>query len=154
MDSSLRANLRYGRKSATDEEIYAALKDAYMYDFVMRLPDKLDTIVGDAGVKLSDGQRQLLTIARTMISQPSMLILDEATSSVDTLTEQKIQSAFLAMMKNHTSFVIAHRLSTIQNADQILVLDHGQIVEIGSHQELLEKDGFYKKLYEAQFSRS
>jgi ATP-binding cassette subfamily B protein len=89
-----------------------------------------------------------------MISQPSMLILDEATSSVDTLTEQKIQSAFLAMMKNHTSFVIAHRLSTIQNADQILVLDHGQIVEIGSHQELLEKDGFYKKLYEAQFSRS
>ena len=146
--------MRYGRKSATEEEIYAALKDAYMYDFVMRLPDKLDTIVGDAGVKLSDGQRQLLTIARTMISQPSMLILDEATSSVDTLTEQKIQNAFLAMMENHTSFVIAHRLSTIQNADQILVLDHGQIVEIGSHQELLEKDGFYKKLYEAQFSRS
>lgn len=154
MDSSLRANLRYGRKSATDEEIYGALKDAYMYDFVMRLPDKLDTIVGEAGIKLSDGQRQLLTIARTMISQPSMLILDEATSSVDTLTEQKIQSAFLAMMKNHTSFVIAHRLSTIQNADRILVLDHGQIVEIGSHQELLQKDGFYKKLYQAQFSQS
>lgn len=154
MDSSLRANLRYGRKSATDEEIYAALKDAYMYDFVMRLPDKLDTIVGEAGIKLSDGQRQLLTIARTMISRPSMLILDEATSSVDTLTEQKIQSAFLAMMKDHTSFVIAHRLSTIQNADQILVLDHGNIIEIGSHQELLQKDGFYKKLYQAQFSKS
>ena len=154
MDSSLRANLRYGRKSATDEEIFAALKDAYMYDFVMRLPDKLDTIVGEAGIKLSDGQRQLLTIARTMISRPSMLILDEATSSVDTLTEQKIQNAFLAMMKNHTSFVIAHRLSTIQNADQILVLDHGQIVEIGNHQELLQKDGFYKKLYQAQFSQS
>ncbi|MDT2602319.1 ABC transporter ATP-binding protein [Enterococcus hulanensis] len=154
MDSSLRANLRYGRKSATDEEIYASLKDAYMYDFVMRLPDKLDTIVGEAGIKLSDGQRQLLTIARTMISRPSMLILDEATSSVDTLTEQKIQSAFLAMMKDHTSFVIAHRLSTIQNADQILVLDHGNIIEIGSHQELLQKDGFYKKLYQAQFSKS
>lgn len=154
MDSSLRANLRYGRKSATDEEIFAALKDAYMYDFVMRLPDKLDTIVGEAGIKLSDGQRQLLTIARTMISRPSMLILDEATSSVDTLTEQKIQNAFLAMMKNHTSFVIAHRLSTIQNADQILVLDHGQIVEIGNHQELLQKDGYYKKLYQAQFSKS
>lgn len=154
MDSSLRANLRYGRKSATDEEIYAALKDAYMYDFVMRLPNKLDTIVGEAGIKLSDGQRQLLTIARTMISRPSMLILDEATSSVDTLTEQKIQSAFLAMMKDHTSFVIAHRLSTIQNADQILVLDHGNIIEIGSHQELLQKDGFYKKLYQAQFSKS
>ncbi|MEG0373742.1 MAG: ABC transporter ATP-binding protein [Enterococcus sp.] len=154
MDSSLRANLRYGRKSATDEEIYAALKDAYMYEFVMRLPDKLDTIVGEAGVKLSDGQRQLLTIARTMISRPPMLILDEATSSVDTLTERNIQSAFLAMMKDHTSFVIAHRLSTIQNADQILVLDHGQIVEIGSHQELLQKDGFYKQLYDAQFSKS
>lgn len=154
MDSSLRANLRYGRKSATDEEIYAALKDAYMYEFVMRLPDKLDTIVGEAGVKLSDGQRQLLTIARTMISRPPMLILDEATSSVDTLTERNIQSAFLAMMKDHTSFVIAHRLSTIQNADQILVLDHGQIVEIGNHQELLQKDGFYKQLYDAQFSKS
>ncbi|MDT2676847.1 ABC transporter ATP-binding protein [Enterococcus dongliensis] len=152
MDSSLRANLRYGRKSATDEEIYAALNDAYMYDFVQRLPDKLDTIVGAAGIKLSDGQRQLLTIARTMISRPAMLILDEATSSVDTLTEQKIQRAFLAMMNNHTSFVIAHRLSTIQNADQILVLDHGKIVEIGNHQTLLEKDGYYKKLYQAQFS--
>ena len=154
MDSSLRANLRYGRKSASDEEIYDALKDAYMYDFVMRLPDKLDTIVDEAGVKLSDGQRQLLTIARTMISRPSMLILDEATSSVDTLTEQKIQNAFLAMMENHTSFVIAHRLSTIQSADKILVLDHGNIVEIGSHDQLLQVDGYYKKLYQAQFSQS
>ncbi|MGX7205704.1 ABC transporter ATP-binding protein [Enterococcus pingfangensis] len=154
LDTSLRANLRYGRKSATDEEIYAALKDAYMYDFVMRLPDKLDTLVGEAGIKLSDGQRQLLTIARTMISRPAMLILDEATSSVDTLTEQKIQRAFLAMMNDHTSFVIAHRLSTIQNADQILVLDHGRIVEIGQHHELLQKNGYYKKLYQAQFSQS
>ncbi|WP_427813633.1 ABC transporter ATP-binding protein [Enterococcus sp. 22-H-5-01] len=154
MDSSLRENLRYGRESATDEEIYDALKDAYMYDFVLRLPDKLDTIVGEAGVKLSDGQRQLLTIARTMISRPSMLILDEATSSVDTLTEQKIQNAFLAMMENHTSFVIAHRLSTIQSADKILVLDHGNIVEIGSHDQLLQLDGYYKKLYQAQFSQS
>lgn len=153
MDASLRANLRYGRKEATDEEIYDALKAAYMYEFVMRLPDKLDTVIGSSGIKISDGQRQLLTIARTMISQPKMLILDEATSSVDTLTERKIQNAFLTMMTGHTSFVIAHRLSTIQNADQILVLDQGQIVEIGTHDQLLEKGGYYKQLYEAQFAK-
>ncbi|GCF93284.1 sugar ABC transporter ATP-binding protein [Enterococcus florum] len=153
MDSSLRANLRYGRKEASDEEIFAALKDAYMYEFVLRLPKKLDTVVGEAGLKLSDGQRQLLTIARTMISRPPMLILDEATSSVDTLTEQNIQQAFLNMMEGHTSFVIAHRLSTIKNADKILVLDQGHVVEIGSHAELLKKDGYYHRLYQAQFSQ-
>lgn len=151
MDASLRANLRYGRKEATDEEIYAALKAAYMYEFVMRLPEKLDTVIGTSGLKISDGQRQLLTIARTMISRPKMLILDEATSSVDTLTERKIQNAFLTMMQGHTSFVIAHRLATIQTADQILVLDQGHIVEIGTHTELLKKGGYYKRLYEAQF---
>ena len=151
MDASLRANLRYGRKEATDEEIYTALKAAYMYEFVMRLPEKLDTVIGTSGLKISDGQRQLLTIARTMISQPKMLILDEATSSVDTLTERKIQNAFLTMMQGHTSFVIAHRLATIQTADQILVLDQGHIVEIGTHTELLKKGGYYKRLYEAQF---
>lgn len=151
MDASLRANLRYGRKEATDEEIYAALKAAYMYEFVMRLPEKLDTVIGTSGLKISDGQRQLLTIARTMISRPKMLILDEATSSVDTLTERKIQNAFLTMMQGHTSFVIAHRLATIQTADQILVLDQGHIVEIGTHTELLNKGGYYKRLYEAQF---
>lgn len=151
MDASLRANLRYGRKEATDEEIYAALKATYMYEFVMRLPEKLDTVIGTSGLKISDGQRQLLTIARTMISRPKMLILDEATSSVDTLTERKIQNAFLTMMQGHTSFVIAHRLATIQTADQILVLDQGHIVEIGTHTELLKKGGYYKRLYEAQF---
>lgn len=152
--SSLRANLRYGRPDATDAEIYDALKKAYMYDFVNRLPQKLDTIVGTGGLKISDGQRQLLTIARTMISNPAMLILDEATSSVDTLTEQKIQKAFLSMMVGKTSFVIAHRLSTIQNADQILVLDNGQIVEIGSHEKLLTQKGYYYQLYQAQFTQS
>lgn len=152
-EGSLRANLRYGRKSATDDEIYDALKKTYMYDFVSRLPEGLDTKAGDSGLKISDGQRQLLTIARTMISNPDMLILDEATSSVDTLTEQKIQSAFLQMMEGRTSFVIAHRLSTIRNADKILVLDQGNILEIGSHDELLAKGGYYKDLYQAQFTQ-
>lgn len=151
-EGSLRANLRYGRKGATDEEIFEALKMTYMYDYVARLPEGLDTRIGDSGIKISDGQRQLLTIARTMISEPDMLILDEATSSVDTLTEQKIQSAFLHMMEGRTSFVIAHRLSTIRNADKILVLDQGNILEIGSHDELLAQDGYYKKLYKAQFA--
>ena len=153
-DSTLRENLRYGKPDASDEEIYAALKQAYMYDFVMRLPQKLDTPIGQHGLKISDGQRQLLTIARTMISNPPMLILDEATSSVDTLTERKIQAAFLAMMKGKTSFVIAHRLATIQNADQILVMDHGKIVEQGNHHELLAKNGYYAELYHAQFTQT
>nr|WP_313469520.1 ABC transporter ATP-binding protein [Carnobacterium sp.] len=151
-EGSLRANLRYGRKDATDEDVFDALKKTYMYDYVARLPEGLDTRMGDRGIKISDGQRQLLTIARTMISEPDMLILDEATSSVDTLTEQKIQSAFLQMMEGRTSFVIAHRLSTIRNADKILVLDQGNILETGSHDELLAQNGYYKQLYEAQFA--
>jgi ATP-binding cassette subfamily B multidrug efflux pump len=153
-DNTLRANLRYGNPEASDEEIYEALKRAYMDDFVQRLPEKLDTKIGGHGLKISDGQRQLLTIARTMISNPPMLILDEATSSVDTLTEKKIQQAFLAMMEGKTSFVIAHRLSTIKNADQILVMDQGQIVEMGSHEELLKQEGYYHRLYQAQYQRS
>ena len=152
--SSLRANLCYGREDATDEEIYTALKEAHMYDFVMRLPDKLETQVGAHALKISEGQRQLLTIARTMISQPDMLILDEATSSVDTLTEQKISQAFLKMMTRRTSFVIAHRLSTIKNADKILVLNQGQIVEIGSHDQLMAQQGYYYQLQQAQFAKS
>ena len=151
--SSLRENLRYGRQSATDEDIYKALKAVYMYDFVKRLPDKLETQIGAQALKISEGQRQLLTIARTMISEPSMLILDEATSAVDTLTEQKIQQAFMSMMTGHTSFIIAHRLSTIKNADKILVLNQGQIVEIGSHDELMKKQGYYFKLQQAQFAQ-
>ena len=153
-DSTLRENLVFGRPEATDEEITDALKKSFMYDFVMRLPQQLDTPLGEKNVKISDGQRQLLTIARTMISNPPMLILDEATSSVDALTERKIQDAFLAMMKGKTSFVIAHRLSTIQSADQILVMDHGQIVEMGTHHQLLQQNGYYAKLYHAQFTQT
>lgn len=153
-DSTLRENLAYGRPDASDEEIYEALKKSYMYDFVARLPQKLDTQLGEKNLKISDGQRQLLTIARTMISNPPMLILDEATSSVDALTERKIQDAFLAMMKGKTSFVIAHRLSTIQAADQILVMDHGNIVEMGTHHQLLKQNGYYAKLYHAQFTQT
>ncbi|EOH92320.1 ABC transporter ATP-binding protein [Enterococcus villorum] len=153
-DSTLRENLQYGNPEATDEEINRALKASYMYEFVERLPEKLETKIGGQGLKISDGQRQLLTIARTMISNPPMLILDEATSSVDTLTEKKIQDAFLTMMKGKTSFVIAHRLSTIKNADQILVMDQGSIVEMGTHDELLQKDGYYHQLYQAQFTKN
>ncbi|WP_248621382.1 ABC transporter ATP-binding protein [Enterococcus cecorum] len=153
-DSTLRENLVFGRPDATDEEITDALKKSFMYDFVMRLPQQLDTPLGEKNVKISDGQRQLLTIARTMISNPPMLILDEATSSVDALTERKIQDAFLAMMKGKTSFVIAHRLSTIQSADQILVMDHRQIVEMGTHHQLLQQNGYYAKLYHAQFTQT
>ncbi|GGC94566.1 ABC transporter ATP-binding protein [Enterococcus wangshanyuanii] len=151
-DSTIRDNLTYGNSDATDEEIEEAMKKAYIFDFVTRLPRGLDTLIGASGIKISEGQRQLMTIARTMISNPPMLILDEATSSVDTLTEKKIQDAFLQMMTGRTSFVIAHRLSTIKNADKILVMDQGAIVEIGSHDELIDKkDGYYHALYEAQF---
>jgi len=153
-DASLHENLTYGNPAASEKLIYDALKKTYMYDYVTRLPQKLDTLIGTSGVKISAGQRQLLTIARTMISQPHLLILDEATSSVDTLTERKIQAAFLAMMKGKTSFVIAHRLATIQAADKILVMDQGQIVEQGTHESLLAQNGYYAELYRAQFEQS
>ncbi len=153
-DSSIRENLTYGNPEASDEEIIEAMKKAHIFDFVMRLPQGLDTEIGSQGVKISEGQRQLMTIARTMISNPPMLILDEATSSVDTLTEQKIQDAFLQMMTGRTSFVIAHRLATIKSAEKILVMDNGQVVEIGTHDELLQKEqGYYRDLYEAQFNQ-
>ncbi len=151
-DGTIRENLVFGNPTATDQEVKQAAKAARVHSFIEKLPQGYETIIGSAGVKISEGQRQLLTIARTMVSQPPMLILDEATSSVDTLTESKIQAAFLNMMKGRTSFVIAHRLATIREADIILVMDAGAIVEIGSHKELVQiKNGYYANLYNAQF---
>ena len=130
-----------------------AAKAAYAHSFIKRLPDGYDTVIKEDGGNLSQGQKQLLCIARVMLCLPPMLILDEATSSIDTRTEMRIQKAFQAMMQGRTSFIVAHRLSTIENADVILVMKGGKIIEQGSHQELLQKNGFYATLYNSQFAR-
>ena len=145
-------NLRYGREDATDEEVIQAAKAAYADHFINNLPDGYNTVLNEDASNLSLGERQLLTIARAFLADRKMLILDEATSSVDTRTEAIIQSAMDNLMKGRTSFVIAHRLSTIKNADQILVLNKGDIVEHGNHDELLAQGGFYADLYNSQFS--
>lgn len=144
---TVKENIAYGKPGATDEDVISAAKAASAHSFIKRLPQGYDTMITEDGGNLSQGQKQLLTIARAMLADPEILILDEATSSVDTMTEQRIQRAFLAMMEGRTSFVIAHRLSTIREADLILVMNHGEIIEQGTHQELLEKNGFYAKLY-------
>ena len=144
-------NIAYGKPDATREEIEAAAKAAHAHGFISRLPQGYDTVIGEDGGALSQGQKQLLCIARCMLCLPPMLILDEATSSIDTRTELKIQDAFETMMKGRTSFIVAHRLSTIQSADVILVMRDGHIVEQGSHDELLRKGGFYARLYRSQF---
>ena len=146
-------NIRYGRPDASDEEVKAAAQLAQAADFIARLPDDYQTVLGERGGGLSQGQRQLLSIARVALTDPRILILDEATSSVDTRTERKIQAALDTLLEGRTSFVIAHRLSTIRNADQVLVLNQGQIVERGTHQELLAGRGFYYDLYMSQFRR-
>ena len=148
---SVRDNIAYGKPDATDEEVVAAAKAAHAHSFIMRLPQGYDTVLSEDGGNISQGQKQLLCIARAMLTKPSMLILDEATSSIDTRTEIKIQQAFAQMMEGHTSFVVAHRLSTIREADCILVMKDGQIIEQGTHQQLLEKKGFYHQLYNSQF---
>lgn len=148
---TVKENIAYGNPTASETEIIAASKAALAHAFIVKLPQGYDTVIGSGGISVSSGQRQLLTIARAMLANPPMLILDEATSSVDTLTELQIQTAFLRMMKGRTSFVIAHRLSTIREADLILVMDHGDIVETGTHEELLKIDGYYHRLYAAQF---
>ena len=148
---SVRENLRYGNLNATDEEIINAAKLANAHHFIMQLEDGYDTVLSDNGSNLSQGQRQLLAIARAILSKSSILILDEATSSIDTRTEVHIQEAMINLMKGKTTFIIAHRLSTIRNADKILALKDGEIIESGTHDELLELDGFYANLYNSQF---
>jgi ATP-binding cassette subfamily B multidrug efflux pump len=149
---SVKDNIRYGRPDATDEEVIAAAKMANAHSFIMHLPEGYDTLITENGSSLSQGQRQLLAIARAVLADPRMLILDEATSSIDTRTELMIQEAMLELMKGRTSFIIAHRLSTIRNADKILVIDDGEVVESGTHDELLSKeDGFYAYLYNSQY---
>jgi len=150
---SVMENVRFGRPSATDEEVMAAIKLANADSFIERLPDKYQTVLGERGSGLSQGQRQLLSIARAALADPRILILDEATSSVDTRTERLIQKAFDELLKGRTAFVIAHRLSTIHNADVILVLKDGQIIERGRHEELMAKQGFYYDLYMSQFKK-
>jgi len=145
-------NIRMGRQSASREEVIAAARDAHAHSFIKRLPDGYDTIITEDGGSLSQGQKQLLCIARVMLCLPPMLILDEATSSIDTRTEMQIQNAFARMMEGRTSFIVAHRLSTIQEADVILVMKEGNIIEQGSHESLLARNGFYADLYYSQFA--
>jgi len=144
-------NIAYGREGATDDEVRAAAQAARIDHFVRALPDGYETVLDDDATAVSQGEKQLLTIARAFLADPEILILDEATSSVDTRTEVLIQEAMAELMKDRTSFVIAHRLSTIRGADIILVMDHGHIIEQGSHQALMEARGFYFDLYASQF---
>ena len=153
-EGTVRENIVMGKPDATEEEIIEAAKASYSYGFIKRLPNGFDTVIGEDGGSLSQGQKQLLCIARVMLAMPPMLILDEATSSIDTKTEMKIQNAFAKMTKGKTSFIVAHRLSTIKNADTILVMDKGRIIEIGNHDQLLAKNGFYAELYNSQFKKT
>ena len=150
---TIRENIVMGRPDATDEEVVAAAKAAHSHNFILQLKDGYDTVIGEDGGNLSQGQKQLLCITRVMLCLPPMLILDEATSSIDTRTEMRIQSAFASMMKGRTSFIVAHRLSTIKEADKILVMKNGNIIEQGTHDQLIAQDGFYSELYNSQFAR-
>lgn len=150
---SIRENIRYGRLDATDEEVKHAAKAANAHSFIQRLPEGYDTVLSQDDAGISQGQKQLLSIARAILADPSILILDEATSSIDTITELKIQEALQHLLKGRTSFIIAHRLNTIKSADQIIVIENGQIIEKGSHDELLEQKGFYHSLYTSQLEK-
>ena len=147
-------NIAYGRPDASMEEIMDAAKACHAHSFIKRMPEGYHTVIGEDGGNLSQGQKQLLCIARVMLELPPMLILDEATSSIDTRTEIKVQNAFARLMEGRTSFVVAHRLSTIKEADVILVMKNGDIIEQGSHETLLKKGGFYAELYNSQYKVS
>ena len=148
---TVKENIKYGREDATDDEVIQAAKAAHVHHFIKTLPKGYNSIINEESTNISAGQKQLLTIARVILADPKILILDEATSSIDTRTEIQIQSAMDNLMKGRTSFIIAHRLSTIKNADLILVMNHGDIVEQGTHEALLAKNGFYADLYNSQF---
>ncbi len=148
---TIKENIKYGKPDATDEEVYEAAKAAHVHHFIQTLPNGYNMIIDEESGNISQGQKQLLTIARVILANPQILILDEATSSIDTRTEGLIQAAMDNLMKGRTSFIIAHRLSTIKNADVILVMNEGDIIEQGTHEELLEKGGFYANLYNSQF---
>ena len=148
---TVKENIKYGREDATDDEVIQAAKAAHVHHFIKTLPKGYNSIINEESTNISAGQKQLLTIARVILANPKILILDEATSSIDTRTEIQIQSAMDNLMKGRTSFIIAHRLSTIKNADLILVMNHGDIVEQGTHEALLAKNGFYADLYNSQF---
>ena len=152
-EGTIRDNIVMGKPDAMEEEIIAAAKAAHSHGFITRLPNGYDTVIGEDGGSLSQGQKQLLCITRVMLCLPPMLILDEATSSIDTRTEQHIQHAFAQLMQGRTSFIVAHRLSTIKNADMILVMKDGDIIEKGKHDELVARGGFYAALYNSQFAR-
>ena len=153
-NGTIKDNIRYGNLNATDEEVIAAAKAAQVHHFVKTLPGGYDMVLNEEASNVSQGQKQLLTIARAILSNPKVLILDEATSSVDTRTELLIQKAMDHLMEGRTSFIIAHRLSTIREADCILVMRDGKIIEQGTHESLLRKDGYYAQLYNSQFARS
>ena len=150
-NDTIEENLRYGKSNATQEELIKACKAAYIHDFIMTLPDDYKTVVGNRGIKLSGGEKQRVSIARVLLKNPRIIILDEATSSLDSVSEMYIQKAMVPLLKNRTSFVIAHRLSTILASDQIFVIENGKVAEIGTHAELIKKDGLYRQLYETQF---
>ena len=149
---TVRNNLKYSNQDASDEEMEQAAKMSNCHDMILRLKEGYDTMLSGEGYNLSQGQRQLLAIARAFLAQPKILILDEATSSVDTRTEKRIQDAMVKLMENRTSLIIAHRLSTIQDADFIVVMEQGRIIESGNHEELLQKQGKYYELYMTQFA--